>query len=167
MGLGQITLSEMVRAVVVGKRVFPMAVGLVVVMIWNKHVGTGRVGAEETHRTVWCSILMTRARPGGTATNEGPADAQGRGRPPTIAEIASGAVVETKTTQAGTSRGGAIVTVTSVTELIGVKISSAVRHGILCKPYTDISGCLIVSSSFRHHSITVRPKSDGWEGNQG
>lgn len=120
MGPGQITLSEIVRAVDVGKRAFPMAVGLVVVMIWNRHVGTGRAGAEEARRTAWCSILMTRTRPGGTATNEGLADAQGRGRPSMIAENASGAVAQT---EAGTSRGrgGVIVTVTFVTELTGVK----------------------------------------------
>jgi hypothetical protein len=108
-------------------------------VIWKRHVGTGRLGAVAVHRTAWCSILMARVRPGGTATNEGPADAQGRGRPPTIAENASGAVAETETIQAGTSRGGlAIVIVTvTVTDLTGANVS-AVRHGVLCKPYTDI-----------------------------
>lgn len=124
MGPGRITPSEIVRAVVVGNRAVPMAVGSAVVMIWKRHVGTGRVGAVEAHRTAWCSIMMTRARPGGTATNEGPADAQGR--PPATAENASGAVAETvtETTQAGTSRGGiAIVTVTvTVTGLTGVNV---------------------------------------------
>lgn len=114
----------------------------------------------EAQRTAWCSILMTRVRPGGSATNEGPADA--RGRHPTIAENASGAVAETETIQAGTSRGVLAIVIVTVTDMTGVK---AVRQGILCKPYTDLSGCLIVHSLSSYHSITVRPKSDGWEGN--
>jgi hypothetical protein len=35
MGLGRTILSEIVRAVVVGKREVPRAVGLAVVMIWK------------------------------------------------------------------------------------------------------------------------------------
>ena len=82
---------------------------------------------------------MTRTRPGGTATNEGPADAQGRGRPPMIAKNASGAVAKT---EAGTSRGrgGVIVTVTSVTELTGVKSRQCCtsRYPVQT-PYTETS----------------------------
>ena len=81
-----------------------------------------------------------------------------------IAENASGAVAKT---EAGTSRGrgGVIVTVTSVTELTGVK-SPVLYVTVSCANpiYRDFR-CLIVYSSTRHHSVTVRPKSDGWEGN--
>ena len=121
MGAGPTTPSEIVRVVVVGNRAPPVAVALAVVMIWNRHVGTGRVGAQGALRTAWCSILRrTRARLGSTATatNEGLADVQGRGRPTTV-----GCAGEAEMGTTGTGRVGiAIVTVTiTVTELTGIE----------------------------------------------
>ena len=124
MGAGPTTQSEIVRAVVVGKRALPVAVALAVVMIWSRHVGTGRVSALGAPRTAWCSILRrTRARLGNTATatNEGHADVQGRGRPKTV-----GCAGEAEMGITGTGRVGIVtvtvtITVTGWTEIDGAK----------------------------------------------
>ena len=145
MGPGPTTQSEIVRAVDVGKRALLVTVASAVVMIWKRHAGTGIVGALGALRTGWCSIpRMTRARPGrtATATNEGLADVQGRGRP-TTAEYAGEVVAEMEITGAGI----AIVTVTVAVTRFVIEGAKA-QYVFLCKLYTDVSGYLI--------SLTVR-----------
>jgi hypothetical protein len=146
MGLGPTTQSEIVRAVVVGKRAVLVAVASAVVMIWKRRAGTGIVGALGALRTGWFSIpRMTRARPGNTATttNEGPADVQGRGRP-TTAEYAGEVVALAEMETTGT--GIAIVTVTAIVTATVTRFvieGAKAQYVFLCKLYTDVSGYLI------------------------